>query len=60
MEMNSLLESISIVLNLREKKWLVNCSYSANNSNICDHLRSLGKSLDTFLTYSDSISYRGL
>ena len=49
-EMNSSVESISIELNLRKKKWFVNCSYNANNSNICDYLRSLGKSLDTLLT----------
>ena len=48
--MNSTVKSISIEVNLRKKKWLVNCSYNAKNSNICDHLRSLGKSLDTVLT----------
>ena len=37
-EMNSSVESISIELNLREKKWLVNCPYNANNNKICDHL----------------------
>ena len=46
-EMNSSVESISIELNLRKKKWLVYGSYNANNCNICDHLRSFGKSLDT-------------
>ena len=49
-EMNSPVESISIELNSRKKKWLVNCSYNANNSNIYDHLRKSGKSLDTLLT----------
>ena len=49
-EMNSPVESISVELILRTKKWLVNCSYNASNGNICDHLRSLGKSLDTLLT----------
>ena len=49
-EMNSSVKSISIELNLRKKKWLVNCSYIAKNSNIYDHLRRLGKSLDTLLT----------
>ena len=43
-EMKSSVESISIELKLRKKNWLVNCSYNANNSSICDHLRSLGKS----------------
>ena len=54
-EMNSSVEKISIELNSRKKKWLVNCPYNANNSNICDHLRSLGKSLDTLLTNYDKL-----
>ena len=52
-EMNGSVESISIELNVRKKKWLVNCSYSTNNSNICDHVRRLGKSLGTLLTIFD-------
>ena len=59
-EMNSSVESIFIDLNLRKKKWFVNCSYNANNSNICDHFRSLGKSLDILLTNHDSVSYGAL
>ena len=51
--MNGSVESISIELNVRKKKWLVNCSYSTNNSNICDHVRRLGKSLGTLLTIFD-------
>ena len=54
-EMNSSVEVIPIELNLRKKKWLVNCSYNANISNICDHLRSLGKSLDTLPTSYDKV-----
>ena len=56
-EMNSSIESISIELNLRKKKWLVNCSYNANNSKICDHLISLRKRLDTLLTNDENVSY---
>ena len=54
-EMKNLVESISIEVNQRKKKWLVNCSYCVNNSNICNHLRILGKSLDTLLTYYDKV-----
>ena len=54
-EMNSSIESISIELNLRKKRWLVNCSYNSNNSNIYDHLRSLGKSLYILLTNYDKV-----
>ena len=56
-EINISVESISIELTLRKKKWLVNCSYNASNSKICDHLRSLGKSLDTLLTNDENVSY---
>ena len=58
-EMNGSVESISIELNVRKKKWLVNCSYSTNNSNICDHVRSLGKSLGTLLTNFDQVFLMG-
>ena len=57
--MNSSVESTSIKLNWRKKKWLVNFYYNANNSNICDQLRSLGKSLDTFLTNYDNTFLMG-
>ena len=53
--MNSSVESIFIELNLRKKKRLANCSYNTNNSNICDHLRSLAKRLDTLLTNHDKV-----
>ena len=58
-EMKSSSESISIELKLRRKKWLVNCPYNANNSDICDHLRSLGKSLNTLLTNYDKVLLMG-
>ena len=57
MEMNSSVESTSIELNFRKKKWLVNFTYNANNSNICDQLKSLLMSLDTLATNYDSVSY---
>ena len=57
--MKSSVESISTELNLRKKNWLVNCSYNANNNSICDHLRSLGKSLDTLLTSYDKVFLMG-
>ena len=57
--MNSSVESISIELNLRKNKWLVNFSYNAKNSNICDQQGSLGKSLDTPLTNYDKVFLMG-
>ena len=57
--MKSSVESISIELNVRKNKWLVNFSYNANRSNICDHLRSLGKSLGILLTNYDKVFHMG-
>ena len=37
----------------------LNFSCNANNSKICDHLRSLGKSLDTLLTNYDKVFLMG-
>ena len=58
--MNGSVESISIELNVKKNKWLVNCSYSTNNSNICDHVRRLGKSLGTLLTIFDQVFLMGV
>ena len=54
-KMNSSVESIFIELNLWGKKWLLNCSQNANISNICDHVRNLGKSLDSLLTNYEKV-----
>ena len=58
-EMNSSVESIFIELNLRGKKWFPNCFCNANIGNICDHLRSLGKGLDTLLTNYEKVFLMG-
>ena len=42
------IESFSIELNLRNSKWLVNCSYNPHRNNISAHLGRLSKSLDVF------------
>ena len=58
-EKNSSVESICIELNLRKKMWVINCTYNASNSNICDHLRNLGKSLETLPTNYDKVFLMG-
>ena len=58
-EKNCSVESISIELNLRKKMWVINCTYNASNSNICDHLRNLGKSLETLPTNYDKVFLMG-
>ena len=42
------IESFYVELNLRNSKWLVNCSYNPHRNNISDHLDRLSKSLEVF------------
>ena len=42
------IESFFIEINLRNSKWLINCSYNPHKNNIATHLDRLSKSLDTF------------
>ena len=42
-------EGFLVKLNLRKKKWLINCFYNPNNGNIESHLVSISKSLDIHL-----------
>ena len=42
------IESFYVELNLRNSKWLVNCSYNPDRNNISAHLVRLSKSLDVF------------
>ena len=41
------IESFYVELNFRNKKWLLNCSYSPKHSSIESHLDSLSKSVDS-------------
>ena len=42
------IESVFIEINLRNSKWLINCSYNPHKNNIATHLDRLSESLDTF------------
>ena len=39
-------ESFYVELNLRNGKWLVNCSYNPHKNSISNHLDRISKSLD--------------
>ena len=48
------MESFYVEQNLRNEKWLVNCSYSPNTTMICNHLNALITYLDLhFLILGD-------
>ena len=53
------IESFLIELNLRKKKWLINCCYNPNNRNIESHLDSLSKSLDIHLNRYENVILLG-
>ena len=52
-------ESFLIELNLRKKKWLINCSYNPNNGNIESHLDSVSQSLDIHLNRHENVILLG-
>ena len=53
------IESFYVELNLRNKKWLINCSYNPNKIMICNHLDPLSTYLDLHSTTYEKISILG-
>ena len=53
------IESFYVELNLRNSKWLVNCSYNPHRNNINAHLDRLSKSLDVFSSNYDKLLLLG-
>ena len=41
-------QSFYVELNLRNSKWLINCSYNSHKNNIGTHLDRISQSLDVF------------
>ena len=53
------IESFYVELNLRNSKWLVNCSYNPQRNNISAHLDRLTKSIDAFSSNYDKLLLLG-
>ena len=53
------IESFYVKLNLRNSKWLINCSYNPHRNNISAHLDRLSKSLDVFSSNYDKLLLLG-
>ena len=49
------IESFYVELNLRNEKWLINCSYNPNKTMICNHLDALSTYLDLYSTTYEKI-----
>ena len=53
------IESFSVELNLRNEKWLINCSYNPNKIMICNHLDALSTYVDLHSTTYEKILILG-
>ena len=53
------IESFYVELNLRNEKWLINCSYNPNKTMICNHLDALSTYLDLHSTPYEKILILG-
>ena len=53
------IESFFVELNLRNEKWLINCSYNPNKTVICNHLDALSTYLDLHSTTYEKILILG-
>ena len=52
-------ESFYVELNLRNSKWLTNCSYSPHNNSIGNHLDRISESLDSLSSDYEKIIFLG-
>ena len=53
------IEAFIIEINLRKCKWLLSCSYNPNKNLISNHLKELGKQLDTITTKYEKVLILG-
>ena len=49
------IESFSIEINIRKKKWLLVCTYNPNKNLISNHLQEIGKNLDNYSSKYDNL-----
>ena len=53
------IDSFYVELNLRNEKWLINCSYNSNKTMICNHLDALGTYLGLYSTTYEKVLILG-
>ena len=53
------IETVSVEINLRKRKWFSKCSYNANKSLISNHLKCLNRIKDGFSKNYDNIIFLG-
>ena len=45
------IETLSVEINLRKRKWFLNCSYNPHKNQISNHLQCLNRLIDEYNTY---------
>ena len=53
------IESFYVVLNVRNSKWLVNCSYNPHKISIGNHLHRISESLDLLSSDCEKMIFLG-
>ena len=53
------IETISVEINLRKRKWFLNCSYNLNKNLISNHLECLNRIMDEFSKNYDNVIFLG-
>ena len=56
---NMSIESFSIEINMRKRKWLLICTYNPNKSLISNHLKEIGKNMDNYSSKHDNFILLG-
>ena len=49
------IETLSVEINLRKRKWFLNCSYNPHKNQISNHLDCLNRLIDEYNTYENFI-----
>ena len=53
------IETLSVAVNLRKRKWFLNCSYNPNQNSISNHLECLNRVIDEHSSSFDTFIFRG-
>ena len=53
------IETLSVEINLRKRKWFLNCSYNPHKNQISNHLECLNRLIDEYNTYHENFIFIG-
>ena len=53
------IETLSVEINLRKRKWFLNCSYNPHKNQISKHLECLNRLIDEYNTYYENFIFIG-